>query len=187
MHFGSSFVLKNLARFTGATLLHDLSDFLGAFQGMYEGFKERAAATKAMLAGPNTGFVLVTSPHPQTIDEAVFFAQELSRSNISVTAAIVNRVHEEISGRAPANDTTLALALARARIRNDGQPFLSERLARTLNEFSVLAQRDARQIVRFQEATGKRFPLYYVPLLERDVHDLASLWLVNEALRNRAS
>ncbi len=184
VHFGSSIVLKTLARITGASLLNDLSDFVGAFQGMYEGFKDRAAATKMLLQGPRSAFVLVTSPHPQTIDEAVFFANELSRSNISVSAAIVNRVHDNPSVQGGATDAMgLALALARGRVPNEGDPHLADRLAQTVNELTVLAERDARQITRFREATGGRFPLYLVPRLDRDVHDLAGLWRIDDALR----
>ena len=40
------------------------------FQGMYEGFKARAAAVRVLLGQPTTGFVLVASPSPLSIDEA---------------------------------------------------------------------------------------------------------------------
>src|ERR1700704_5037446 len=35
-------VLRTLARFTGQDFLRDLAQFLVAFEGMYEGFKDRA-------------------------------------------------------------------------------------------------------------------------------------------------
>jgi anion-transporting ArsA/GET3 family ATPase len=186
MHFGSSFVLKNLARFTGASLLNDLADFLGAFQGMYEGFKERASATKELLSGPKAAFVLVTSPHPQTVDEAVFFAQELSKASIAVQAGIVNRVHDAFSDTATSVDPVdVAVKLARARVPNEGNPHLAERLAQTLDEYTLLSLRDDRQIERFRQGTNARFPLYVVPRLEKDVHDLSGLWTVNRSIRSR--
>jgi len=183
VHFGSSFILKTLSRFTGTSLLRDLADFLVAFQGMYEGFKERAAATKQLLSSTQAGFVLVTSPHPQTIDEALFFANELARSNIAVVSAIVNRVQDNPVLAGGATDPVgLALSLARARVPNEGDPHLADRLADTVAELADIATRDIGQIQRFREATSARFRLYAIPRLERDVHDLEGLWRVSEAL-----
>lgn len=182
LQFGSSFVIKTLSRFTGTELLRDLSDFLGSFQGMYEGFKERAAAVKAMLASERAGFVLVTSPNPQTVEEAIFFAEELARSNIRIQSAIANRVQPELGGGGHLDAPALALALAKSRVPNEGHPHLSERLERTIDELGALAERDRREIARLQAAVAQDFPLYVVPRFERDVHDVAALAKVNEAL-----
>jgi anion-transporting ArsA/GET3 family ATPase len=65
----SSLVLRTLARFTGSDFLRDLAAFMMAFEGMYEGFKERAAKVKALLSSSETGFVLVTSPNPSRAAE----------------------------------------------------------------------------------------------------------------------
>jgi len=69
----SSLVLRTLARFTGSDFLRDLATFMMAFEGMYEGFKDRAGKVKAALSSPQTGFVLVTSPNPLITQEALFF------------------------------------------------------------------------------------------------------------------
>src|SRR5205814_2422664 len=42
-----------------------------AFEGMYEGFKDRATRVKALLTSRDAAFVLVTSPQPLTIQEAL--------------------------------------------------------------------------------------------------------------------
>jgi anion-transporting ArsA/GET3 family ATPase len=189
VHLGSSYVIKTLSRFTGTELLQGLADFFFAFQGMYEGFQERAAATKELLSGPKSAFVLVTSPNPLTVDEAVFFAGELARSKVPVAAAVVNRVHDDPAGLEGARDPAeLALALARARIPNrELPPHLSDALSVTIRELSLLAQRDAREIERFRAETGRRFAVYQLPRLARDVHDLAGLWGINESLRAPAA
>ncbi len=185
VNIGSSYVVKTLSRFTGAELLQGLAEFFGAFQGMYEGFTERAAATKELLSGPKSGFLLVTSPNPQTVEEAIFFAGELSRASIPVVAAVANRVHDDPLEQSGAREPEeIALALARARIPNrDLPPHLSDTLAGTMNELSLLANRDRRELARFRTATGGRFPIYEIPRLPRDVHDLAGLWSINAALR----
>jgi anion-transporting ArsA/GET3 family ATPase len=183
VHLGSSYVLKTLARFTGTELLQSLADFFMAFQGMYDGFKERAAATKALLSGPKSGFLLVTSPHPMTVDEAIFFARELERADIHVAGTIVNRIHVDPTAEGGASEAPdIALALARQRIPNDGHPHLAERLALTIAELASIAQRDRREIERFRSGTSPGIPLYGIQRLERDVHDLAGLWSVNQHL-----
>lgn len=181
--FGSSYVFKTLARFTGVEMLRQMADFFVAFQGMYEGFKERAGAVKGLLSGPKTGFVLVTSPAPMTMDEAVFFAEILQREGIGVAAAVINRVHlDPTAAGGPVDAQHLALALARARVPNEGNPHLSERLAQTLEEMQLLALRDAAEIARFREATGTGVPIHPVPRFDRDVHDLAGLHAIGERL-----
>jgi len=92
---GSSFVLKTLARFTGADFLRDLTEFMLAFEGMYEGFKDRAAKVKALLTSRDAAFVLVTSPNPLTIQEALFFHEALRKDGIATAAVVVNRVQRD--------------------------------------------------------------------------------------------
>lgn len=183
VNFSSSYVLKGLSRFTGSDMLLQLGEFFAAFQGMYDGFRERAAAVKALLAGPQTAFLMVTSANAPTVDEAMFFARELGQGGISLAATIVNRVHDDatvLGGHREPRE--IALALARARLVNDGDPLFSERLAQTLGDLRTLANRDREQIGRLREATGD-VPTFIVPRLERDVHDLAGLWLVATALK----
>lgn len=181
---GSSYILKGLSKFTGGELLMHLGDFFSAFQDMYGGFKERATATRDLLSSNSTAFLLVTSPQPQTVTEATYFATELSRSNIDVVAALANRVHENplVEGAAR-TAPELALALARSRVPNEGHPHLSERLALTIEELREQATRDRRELDRLSEVVQGRFPLYRIPRLDRDVHDLRGLWHVNEALQ----
>src|SRR5207249_7835858 len=69
----SGLVLRTLARFTGSDFLRDLTGFMMAFEGMYEGFKDRATRVKTLLTSRDAAFVLVTSPQPLTIQEALFF------------------------------------------------------------------------------------------------------------------
>lgn len=183
VNIGSSYVLKVLSRFTGSEMLTDLAGFFAAFQGMYEGFKERAAAVKALLSGPRTGFVLVTSPNGPTIDEATFFAEALSNNGIALAAAIVNRVHDDardLGGHREPHE--LALTLAHARIPNEGHPSLAERLARTLDDLRTMALRDLAEIERMRGSIGQT-PVWLVPRFDSDVHDLAGLWQVATRLQ----
>jgi anion-transporting ArsA/GET3 family ATPase len=91
----SSLILKTLSRFTGADFLRDLATFMIAFDGMFDGFKVRAGQVKRLLAGHDSAFVLVTSPSPLTIDEALFFHRALEHDGIATAAVVVNRVQRD--------------------------------------------------------------------------------------------
>jgi anion-transporting ArsA/GET3 family ATPase len=170
---GGGYIARTLARFTGARMLQDLSDFLAGFQGMYDGFKERAAAVHALLARPETGFVLVTSPSPVAVEEALAFHERLHAEDMPVAGLVANRVTPDLwPGGEPLPGTeALAAALGPA-----GGGSLAARLADTLAEHQLLAGADARALEPLLSALPG--PRALVPRRERDVHDLAGLaWL----------
>jgi anion-transporting ArsA/GET3 family ATPase len=175
-------VLRTLARFTGQDFLRDLAQFLVAFEGMYEGFKDRAAKVKRLLSSREAAFVLVTSPNPLTMEEALFFHRALASDGIETAAVIVNRVQRDPHRFGGADSPPgLHEALELAQIPDGGAPPLSERLARTLSEQATLADLDRREIERFSVKLAG-VPLFKVPRLRKDVHDLAGLWRIVECL-----
>jgi len=176
----SSLVLRTLARFTGIDFLRDLAAFMLAFEGMYEGFKERAAKVKELLASSRTGFVLVTSPNPLTTQEALFFHRALESDGIRTAAVVVNRVQRDPRRHGgPDNLPALQEALRLAQIKDENH--LSDRLCQTLTEQAILADLDRREVDRLRD-TLRGVPLFTVPRLRKDVHDLAGLWQIGEYL-----
>ena len=175
----SGLVLRTLARFTGSDFLRDLTGFMMAFEGMYEGFKERATHVKALLTSGESAFVLVTSANPLTIQEALFFHKALADDAIRTAAVIVNRVQRD-PRRHGGPDTLPALqeALQMAQIKDAGEPPLSARLCQTLTDQATLADLDRREVERLS-GTLRGVPLYSVPRLRKDVHDLAGLWQID--------
>jgi anion-transporting ArsA/GET3 family ATPase len=176
----SSLVLRTLARFTGSDFLRDLAAFMIAFEGMYEGFKERASKVKELLASPRTGFVLVTSPNPLTTQEALFFHRALEADGIRTAAVVVNRMQRD-PRRHGGPDTVQGLreALHLAQIKDENN--LAQRLCQTLTEQAILADLDRREVDRVRD-TLRGVPLFTVPRLRKDVHDVASLWQIVEYL-----
>ena len=85
--------LRTVARVVGSEAIDDVVSFFRAFEGMEVGFRDRALAVEALLAAPETGFVLVTSPRRDAMEEAQFFARQLERTGKTIDALIVNRVH----------------------------------------------------------------------------------------------
>jgi anion-transporting ArsA/GET3 family ATPase len=167
---GAEFVAKTLSRFTGSDVLHDIGEFLGQFQGMYDGFKDRASAVRTLLTRPEVGFVLVASPSPLSVDEALFFHGHLATAGMPVAGAVANRVTPDLwpfPGALP-GPAEIGAALG------EGAPdSLAERMATTLAEHQAFAHADLRELSRFRR--GAPGPFAAVPQLQGDVHDLAGL------------
>ena len=182
----SSIVLKTLARFTGADFLRDVADFFVAFEGMYDGFKARAANVKALLSSPEAAFVLCTSPSQLTIDEALFFHHALADAKLQTAAVLVNRMQQDPRAQGGADAVPgIIEALGRAQIQDlplaPGGDLLSSRLALTLHEQAALADIDLGEVRRLAHQLPG-VPLYLAPRLRRDIHDLLGLWQIHESL-----
>jgi anion-transporting ArsA/GET3 family ATPase len=98
---GTQVMMSAVERLTGLTLLEDVSEFLGAFDGMYEGFRDRAERVGELLASERTTFVLITSAEPEPIGEAEAFWQALVEHGMPFGGAVVNKVAGAECGRAP--------------------------------------------------------------------------------------
>jgi anion-transporting ArsA/GET3 family ATPase len=177
---GGGYIAKTLARFTGQEVLGDLGDFLQGFQGMYDGFKERAAAVRALLSRAEVGFVLVCSPNPVSIDEALAFHERLHAESMPIAGLVVNRLTPELwpagAGALP-SAADLEPGLAEAGAASAG---LAARLAATLADHQALALAERRALARLLERVTAAQAL--VPRLETDVHDLAGLARLAEGL-----
>jgi anion-transporting ArsA/GET3 family ATPase len=174
---GGGYIAKVLARFTGQEMLADLGDFLTSFQGMYEGFKERAAAVRGLLSRAEVGFVIVSSAAPASIDEAISFHERLHAESMPVAGLVANRITPDLwhaHGPLP-SPGDLAAVLPR------GDGALAVRLAATLAEHQALAHFEARSLDRLFGA-APAVPRAIVPRLESDVHDLAGLARLSERL-----
>jgi anion-transporting ArsA/GET3 family ATPase len=169
--------LRLADRFLGMSFLQDLSEFLRAFEGMYDGFKERAGRVHALLRDPGSGFVLVASPSPATLDEALYFHRRLLEKQMPFVSFVVNRVHPD--------PEDLARPRGEAPRRAAGPPAevddaLAERLIAVYREQQALARLDQRTLGRLEVEVGE--PLVTVQELETDVHDLRGLREVARAL-----
>ena len=77
---------------TGVDLLADLSAFFRVLSGVVDGFAERARAVDRLLGDPATTFLIVTSPEPAPVEEAIFFRRRLAEAGMPFGGLIVNRV-----------------------------------------------------------------------------------------------
>lgn len=179
LQIGGNAVLSVLERLTGAQMLRDISEFLGAFEGMYEGFSRRADEVRAMLRSEDTGFVVVTAPAPEPTAEAVALVRQLTADDYPLEGVVLNRIH----GAPPADPVDRealreALRASGAREPDD----LAGRAVRTLEELRAVAARDGRARDDLTQALGAP-PIGQVPALEDEPVDLHGLARVTAALR----
>jgi anion-transporting ArsA/GET3 family ATPase len=167
--------VRTLAKVVGAEVIDDVITFFTAFQGMEEGFKDRANAVFEKLASPATAFVLVASPRRDTVVEAEFFAERLHQSDISVRALVVNRMHPRFgSGLAEANRER-ASTLAGSELGG---------LYANLADFALVASKEEDHLSGLAEKVAPA-PVIRVPFLSTDVHDLDGLAEVGAHLFGR--
>jgi anion-transporting ArsA/GET3 family ATPase len=99
-------LLRTISKVAGSEIVEDAMAFFRAFDGMEEGFRERARGVEALLADPGTAFVLVAAPRRDSVEEARFFADRLAKAHQPVAALVVNRLHPDFR----AGDTVLDIA-----------------------------------------------------------------------------
>ena len=157
-------VLRQLSRVVGAEVVDEAIEFFQAFEGMEDGFRDRALATLELLADDRTAFVLVASPRADTLVEARYFVDKLAGNDLDVATVVVNRVLPPVS-TSPARAHTLVGELAGTKL---------EPAARALADHTAAAAGDGGRIGDLTTSTPGA-ALVQVPLLGRDVHDLEGL------------
>jgi anion-transporting ArsA/GET3 family ATPase len=161
-------LLRTIAKVAGAEIVQDAVGFFQAFEGMEDGFRNRASAVHELLADPGTAYVLVTSARPDAVAEAGFFAEKLGERAVAVAALVVNRIAPSFGngsggrpdgrGAAGGAEAHAALAALEANLAE-----LNEIAAREHAAYSSLAARIAPA------------PVGRIPLFGQDVHELIGL------------
>ena len=181
--------VRQVGRVIGTGVVDDIISFFRAFDGMEEGFRARADAVRTLLAEDSTAFVLVTSPRRDSIDEAVYFAEQIATHGLSIDGLVTNRVHPEFA--APGDVDRLRARARDLREQAPSTPGPSEpdadaarrRLAdryETAADLAALAAREREVLAEVAAHMGTS--AVYVPYLDHDVHDLRALHEVGRYL-----
>jgi len=168
--------LKTVSRVVGAEVVSDAIAFFEAFEGMETGFRERAQAVRDLLTADETAFVLVTSPRPDAVAEASFFAAKLDEAGIEVSALAINRMHPDFGGFGPVGGVTVN-GTATGNVTASPWTALRTNLAE-LRRAGAAEEAHVRPLAE-QVAPA---PVCRVPILPGDVHDLAGLRTVRDHL-----
>ena len=168
LNFATTTMTRLVRRLTGSELLAEVGEFFAAFEGMYDGFKDRARRVYELLKHPETAFVVVATPDRAALREAAYFAGRLAEDGMPLGALVVNRVHRASTIRrvSAAAHERLAAGGADARL-----------LADLLEQHEALERLADGERDRIAELAGSLsgVDLVQVPLLGDDVHDLAGL------------
>jgi anion-transporting ArsA/GET3 family ATPase len=173
--------LRTVSKVVGTEVIDDVVAFFRAFEGMEEGFRNRATSVLELLAEPSSSFVIVSSPRRDAVEEAAFFAERLAESDIPVEGLIVNRVHpafgdEGVQGLRARAETIAAKKTELARADGDGAASAGRLAALYANlaDFRQVAAQERRHVAGVKARAG-RAAVAYVPFLSRDVYDFDAL------------
>jgi anion-transporting ArsA/GET3 family ATPase len=179
--FGAGLFMRAASRLTGQAVLGDLAEFFQSFDGMYDGFKDRAQAVYRLLQQPTSAFVVVASAEVPALREARFFLQRLESDGMPTAGLVINRV-------TPPPPASLAVVTPRAAA--DVAAALDDRGPEGRAAAAVLrlhadrvqvAERERHAITAALHGVDPR-ALVRVPLMATDVHDLPGLTAIGQHL-----
>ena len=161
--------LRTVAKVVGSDVVSDAVAFFQAFEGMEEGFRNRARRVFELLSDDSTAFVLVASAHRDAVGEGLFFSRKLAEAGIGVEALVVNRLHPRFGAASVAGS---AGALQERAASLAGTPLAG--LFANLADFRRVAESEEAQVAAL--ASGMvATPVTRVPFLAADVHDVEGL------------
>jgi anion-transporting ArsA/GET3 family ATPase len=169
-------VLRGIGKLTGGGFLEQMAAFVTDLNDLFGGFRERATQVAAAFRGPEFGYVLVTTPAPAAVREALFFADRLEEQGMRRDAFVVNRVHRRPRAQPSRDEIREAIARHGLTLGADG----AERLERALRDERELAETDADELEQLDRVlgagkSGQRPVRVDIPALPGDVHDLGTL------------
>lgn len=175
---GGAMVMSVLERLTGAELIGDISEFLQSFDGMYQGFADRASSVRDLLASDGTTFVVVTGPRPEPSAEAAALWQRLQTDGYPLGALVVNRVHPMPAGGDTPPSNLAALLRDAGAVDAEG---LAMRATTALAVARARASADRHEVDALVASLGAP-QLITVPSLETDPVEVAGIAKITRAL-----
>jgi len=178
-------VLKLVERVSGIGFLEDVSEFLLAFEGMAEGFRERARRVEGLLLGPEAAFLLTAGAAGESVQHGRDLLVRLEEARVPLGGVVMNRIRVWPGGGDPPPALPPAGREAEARTALvaalDGEPgFPAEAAADAAIEaarrHAAVVGRQARACDDLRAYAAARGLFWRtVPELPRDVHDLEGL------------
>jgi anion-transporting ArsA/GET3 family ATPase len=157
--------LRTVSKVVGGEVVQDAVTFFQAFEGMEQGFKDRAERVLDLLTHEQTSFILVTAPRRDVVDEATYFATKLGENDIPVKALVVNRMHPRFSDASP--------SAMHERARTFEGTDLGGLYA-NLADFLQVVSNEESNLAGLAHKVAPA-PVIRVPFLQTDVHDLTGL------------
>jgi anion-transporting ArsA/GET3 family ATPase len=163
--------LRTVSKTVGGQVVTDAIAFFQAFEGMEDGFRDRAQRVLDLLTDPATAFVLVASPRRDAVVEAEFFTDKLAEADIPVQGLVINRMQPRFGESWTSEaDRERARTLA-------GTPLGA--LWANLADLHALADAEEAEVAGLAKRVAPG-PVVRIPLFQSDVHDLDGLAAVGE-------
>lgn len=125
----------------GEQFASDLTTFFGVFAGVLNTIMRDVTGMRQFLSGPEVSFLLVTSPAPAALDEALFFENKTRELKLPFRGFILNRsLAREGSRQAPSPEL----------LSRSGQPLTAIELS-AIEKLSALADGERALIERDEE------------------------------------
>lgn len=171
---GAAFLLRGLGKFTGTGFLEVVAQFVTDFNDLFGGFRERAREVAEALRSPEVAFVIVTSPNPLAMEEAIFFARRLEEAGMRRDAFVINGMRP-LFAEPSVSEAELTTVVA-PHLPDEIDPRRAvDRMRRALDDARTRAIADRLQADRLKQRGGKEQIYVEVPAFEQDVHDLSAL------------
>ncbi|QQR90391.1 MAG: ArsA family ATPase [Myxococcales bacterium] len=177
---GAAVLLAALSKITGAKFMQEIGEFLLDFNSLFGGFRHRAMMVKGMLQRSDFGYLTVTSTSPPALFELREVQRRLTERGLHPEATVFNRVQLP---PAPYDSDELQSAYRELEKNHAGINVLQGKLQEAYDDEVHRAQIDEALLSSEKKhAMPKGTLLVRVPLMEEDVHDLAGLAKLGEAL-----
>jgi anion-transporting ArsA/GET3 family ATPase len=156
----------------GMKVFKDLIEFFRAFDGMYDGFKQRSSAVKELLQSEKASFIVATSPEQNPLHEAAFLMSQLNNYEMPLRALIVNRYHHSVAA-----EEQRVLAQERA-----NPTTAAGRCFQALLAYDDLGRADRQRTREALAEHSEKLDYYWVPRFSHDVSDLDGLRRVSSRM-----
>lgn len=168
LNFAAQPILKTIGRVIGADVLADAVNFFQAFEGIEEGFRQRCVAVQELLKSSSSKYIVVACAHNDTIQEAIYFTEQLAEANINITGVILNRLQP------PFGKGSSAASLTAARKADKTGDSAVAVLYRNLAHLRSLAEAQENALKPLLESSSGAVVVRLYQRAE-DVHDLEAI------------
>lgn len=172
----SAVVARVLRGVFGAEFAAELTQFFHAFAGIFASLGGDVSQMRAFLSQPQAAFVLVTSPTPATLTEALFFQDKTRELALPFEGFVLNRSRARADGRRWPDESLLG-------------PDAGDAAQSGLRKLQALAETerahvgaDSKLLAELAVKAGPRAFSLAVPNLPQGADDLNTLLAVADSL-----